>query len=183
MSVLDTRAEDRIARVEGLLEELDRVADGPAREVATDLVQALLDLYGEGLARVVGEVAERDDDGALAEALAGDELVAHLLLLHGLHPVALEQRVRGALDEVRPYLETHGGNVELLEIDDQGVVRLQLQGSCSGCPSSAVTLKHAVEEAIHKAAPDVAGIVAEDAERPALIQLEVFQACPAPMHP
>ena len=53
-------------------------------------------------------VAERDD-GTLADALAGDELVAHLLLLHGLHPVPLEARVRGALDEVRPYLETHGG--------------------------------------------------------------------------
>jgi Fe-S cluster biogenesis protein NfuA len=63
-------------------------------------------------------------------------------------------------------------------------VRLQLQGSCSGCPSSAVTLKRAVEEAIHKAAPDVTEIVAEDAPpQPALIQLEVYEACPAPLHP
>jgi Fe-S cluster biogenesis protein NfuA len=90
--------------------------------------------------------------------------------------------VLGALDEVRPYLETHGGNVELLGVEE-GVVRLQLQGSCSGCPSSAVTLKHAVEEAIHKAAPDVSAIVAEDAPpQPALIQLEVYEACPAPLH-
>jgi Fe-S cluster biogenesis protein NfuA len=182
MSVVDARGQDRIARVEGLLEELDRLGDGPARDTATELVQALLDLYGEGLARIVERIAQRDD-GTLAAELAGDELVAHLLLLHGLHPLPLEARVRGALDEVRPYLETHGGGVELLGIDDEDVVRLQLQGSCSGCPSSAVTLKHAVEEAIHKAAPDVAGIVSEDAERPALIQLEVFQACPAPMHP
>ena len=168
-------------RIEQLLEEVEGLADPAARETALELVQRLLDLYGDGLARIVDRVAEHDD-GTLAEELAGDELVAHLLLLHGLHPVPLERRVRGALAEVRPYLETHGGNVELLGIDE-GVVRLQLQGSCSGCPSSAVTLKHAVEEAIHKAAPDVAEIVSEDAERPALIQLEVYQACPAPLHP
>ncbi len=101
-------------------------------------------------------------------------------MLHGLHPVPLEARVRSGLDEVRPYLETHGGGVELLGIDE-GTVRLQLQGSCSGCPSSAITLQHAVEEAIHKAAPDVAGIVAEDAPPP-LIRLEVYEACPAPLH-
>jgi Fe-S cluster biogenesis protein NfuA len=168
-------------RVEALLEELEGVPDGPARDTATALVQALLELYGEGLARLVGYVAERDD-GTLADALARDELLSPLLILHGLHPVPLDRRVLDGLDEVRPYLETHGGNVELLGVED-GVVRLQLQGSCSGCPSSAVTLKHAVEEAIHKAAPDVIEIVAEDAPpQPALIQLEVYEACPAPLH-
>jgi Fe-S cluster biogenesis protein NfuA len=166
-------------RIEALLEQVERLPDAAARETALELVQGLLDLYGEGLARMVGHIAERDD-GTLADALAGDELVAHLLLLHGLHPVPLEARVRGALDEVRPYLETHGGNVELLGLDE-GVVRLELQGSCSGCPSSAVTLKLAVEEAIHKAAPDVTEIIAVDAP-PALIQLEVYEACPAPLH-
>ena len=169
-------------RIEALLEEVEGLADPAARATALELVQGLLDLYGEGLARVVGHVAERDEDGALADALASDELVAHLLLLHGLHPVPLERRVGEALAEVRPYLETHGGNVELLGVE-AGIVRLQLQGSCSGCPSSAVTLKHAVEEAIHKAAPDVEEIVAVDAPpQPALIQLEVYEACPAPLH-
>jgi Fe-S cluster biogenesis protein NfuA len=169
-------------RIEALLERVEQLPDAAARETALELVQGLLDLYGEGLARVVGHVAERDVDGSLAEALAGDELVAHLLLLHGLHPVPLERRVGEALAEVRPYLESHGGNVELLGIEE-GVVRLQLQGSCSGCPSSAVTLKLAVEEAIHKAAPDVAEIVAVDAPAPSpLIQLEVYEACPAPLH-
>lgn len=170
-----------VERVEQLLDQLDGVADGPARETATALVQALLELYGEGLARVVEHVAERDD-GTLARALADDDVVAPLLLVHGLHPVPLEGRVHGALAEVRPYLESHGGGVELLGIEE-GTVRLQLQGSCSGCPSSAVTLKHAVEDAIHKAAPDVVEIVAEDAPRePALIQLEVYETCPAPLH-
>jgi Fe-S cluster biogenesis protein NfuA/nitrite reductase/ring-hydroxylating ferredoxin subunit len=174
----DVEARERVARVETLLEELDSLADSAAREKATELVAALLDVYGEGLSRIVAQVAERDD-GALAEALAGDELVSHLLLLHGLHPVPLEARVRGALDEVRPYLESHGGNVDLLGVEE-GVAHLRLEGSCSGCPSSSMTLKLAIEEAIQKAAPDVEGIEAEGAvaaaPRPALLQLEVSES-------
>ena len=144
-----------IEQVEALL---DRVEAFPPeqREITTELVQALLDMYGEGLARIVAA------DSVPVE----DELVAHLLLLHGLHPVPLEQRVHGALDEVRPYLESHGGDVELLGIED-GVVRLAMRGSCDGCASSTMTLKLAIEDAIQKAAPDVEEIVAEGAVEPA----------------
>jgi len=122
-------------------------------------VQALLDLYGAGLERIVQEIALRDV-GELARALAGDELVSHLLLLHGLHPTGLEQRVLGALEEVRPYLESHGGDVELLALEE-GVAHLRLEGSCSGCPSSTMTLKLAIENAIRKAAPEVEEVVAD----------------------
>jgi Fe-S cluster biogenesis protein NfuA/nitrite reductase/ring-hydroxylating ferredoxin subunit len=180
----DGAARERVARVEALLADVEALADPGARETATDLVQALLDLYGEGLARLVGHVAERDADGALAAALAGDELVAHLLLLHELHPVPLEARVRGALDEVRPYLESHGGNVELLGVEE-GVARLRLEGSCNGCPSSTATLKLAIEDAIHKAAPDIQAIEAEGAVEPApapapLLQIELADALRRP---
>jgi len=68
--------------------------------------------------------------------------------------------VAQALDNVRPHLESHGGNVELMKIDS-GVVRLRLQGSCRSCASSADTLKLAVEAAIYAAAPDVVSIEAE----------------------
>jgi Fe-S cluster biogenesis protein NfuA/nitrite reductase/ring-hydroxylating ferredoxin subunit len=154
-----------VARAEGLVEEVESLADPAARDKALELVQALLDLYGEGLARMVGAVAERDD-GTLAASLSADELVSHLLLLHGLHPEPVEVRVGRALAEVRPYLESHGGDVELLGVED-GVARLRLRGSCSGCPSSTVTLKLAIEDAIRKAAPDLDEILAEDAEAPA----------------
>ena len=139
------------------------------REVTTELVQALLDMYGEGLSRIV----------AACDVPVDDELVAHLLLLHGLHPVPVRERVLGALDEVRPYLATHGGGVELLDVSD-GVVRLRLEGSCNGCPSSALTLQSAVDEAIMRAAPDVERIEAEGTEviNPALLQIEI--ACPVP---
>ena len=171
---MDDAARERIAHVERLLEEIEGITDPAARERSLELAQALLDLYGEGMGRIVGIVAE-GDDGRLAEALAGDELVSHLLLLHGLHPEPLEARVRGALEEVRPYLDSHGGGVELLAVDESAV-RLRLEGSCSGCPSSTVTLKLAIEDAIHRAAPEVEEIVAEgadDAPAPQLIQLEV----------
>jgi Fe-S cluster biogenesis protein NfuA/nitrite reductase/ring-hydroxylating ferredoxin subunit len=168
--------------MERLLEEVDGLPDPAARQVATDLVTALLELYGEGLRRVVEVVADADGDGELAAALASDELVAHLLLLHGLHPEPVEARVRRALHDVRPYLESHGGDVELLGVEE-GVVRLRLQGSCEGCPSSAATLKLAIEDAVHRAAPDVERIEAEGAVEPApppLLQLEVTPAVRQP---
>ena len=67
-----------------------------------------------------------------------------------------------ALEQVRPYLRSHGGNVELLEVRD-GVVRLQLEGSCHGCPSSAVTMKQTIEEAILAKAPDMVAVEVEGA--------------------
>jgi Fe-S cluster biogenesis protein NfuA len=167
-----------VARIEALIDEVEQLADPAARDTALELVQGLVDLYGEGLARVL----ERLDDETIA-ALAADELVAHLLILHGLHPEPLEARVRGALDEVRPYLASHGGDVELLAVED-GVARLRLEGTCNGCPSSTATLKLAIEEAIHKAAPDVEAIEAQGAVEPgpALLQIGVSEAlldCPA----
>jgi Fe-S cluster biogenesis protein NfuA/nitrite reductase/ring-hydroxylating ferredoxin subunit len=173
----DQEARDRVARLEDLLGDLEGVADPAVRERGTELVQAVVELYGAGLERIVSLLAERDDAPALADALARDELISHLLLLHDLHPVPLEARVTAALDEVRPYLESHGGNVELLSLDD-GVVRLRMEGSCSGCPSSTATLKLAIEDAIHKSAPDVVAIEAEGVveEKPQLLQIELSDA-------
>ena len=168
------------ARIEALLEEVESL-DPSCRAIAGELVQELVELYGDGLGRIVEVVAARDADGSLARELAADELVSHLLLLHGLHPVALETRVRGALAEVRPYLESHGGDEQRVGVED-GVVRLRLEGSCSGCPSSTMTLKLAIEDAIHKAAPDVERIDAVGVDEPApapaagLLQLEISDA-------
>lgn len=175
-------ARESVGRVEALLGEIERLDDPAAREPAVELVQALLELYGQGLGRIVELIAEHDD-GRLAEAMAGDELVAHLLLLHGLHPVPLEERVRSALDEVTPYLGSHGGGVELLAVEED-VVRLALQGSCSGCPSSTMTLKLAIENAIRKAAPEIERIEAQDplaqaAPGGGLLQIELSPALSA----
>jgi Fe-S cluster biogenesis protein NfuA/nitrite reductase/ring-hydroxylating ferredoxin subunit len=164
--------DDREARE--LVGRIDALLDG-ADEAATELVAALLELYGEGLARVLAHVPD-------PAGLAGDEVVGHLMLLHGLHPEPLEARVQAALDEVRPYLDSHGGDVELLGVDE-GVVRLRMQGSCKGCPSSAATLKLAIEDAIHKHAPDVEGVEADGAvpvpePEPGLAQLPMASWTP-----
>jgi Fe-S cluster biogenesis protein NfuA/nitrite reductase/ring-hydroxylating ferredoxin subunit len=166
-----------VAEVERGLEELESLGDAVAQEKATRVVQGLFELYGAGLERIVDVIAARADCTELARELADDELIAHLLLLHGLHPVAVEDRVLEALDSVRPYLESHGGNVELLGIVG-AAVHLRLQGSCSGCPSSAMTLKLAIENAIHKMAPEIETVVAEEppAAGPGLIQLEIAPA-------
>jgi Fe-S cluster biogenesis protein NfuA len=156
-----------LEEVEALLDRVEEFPDRE-REIATELVQALLDMYGDGLSRIV----------AAGSVPVDDDLVAHLLLLHGLHPVPVQERVLGALDEVRPYLVAHGGGVELLGVSE-GVVQLRLEGACNGCPSSALTLKTAVEEAIHRAAPDIERIEADGATAPSgLLQIEI--ACPVP---
>ncbi len=160
----DDEVRRRVARVDSLLEQIEALADPGARSIIAETVQALLELYGEGLARMLDSVARLGRE-ELLEAFAADELVSHLLLLHGLHPADVETRVRRALEEVRPYLESHGGNVELLGVAD-GVARLRLQGSCSGCPSSTATLKLAIEEAIQQAAPDVDRVEAEGMVEP-----------------
>jgi Fe-S cluster biogenesis protein NfuA/nitrite reductase/ring-hydroxylating ferredoxin subunit len=148
---------ERLEHVQALTERLDAIADPEARECADELATAIVALYGDVLERIA-----QVGGGELMERLASDEDMAGLLLAHGLHPVALETRVRDALDEVRPYLESHGGDIELLGIDD-GVARLRLQGSCDGCAASAATLESAVEQALRAAAPDLEGMDVEGA--------------------
>jgi Fe-S cluster biogenesis protein NfuA/nitrite reductase/ring-hydroxylating ferredoxin subunit len=141
-----------------------------ARGRAEDLVREVTDLYGAGLARILEILADRGLlDRATLDALTADELVSGLLVIHGLHPQDIRTRVAAALDGVRPYLGSHGGDVELLDVSGEGVVRLKLLGTCQGCPSSSVTLKFAVEEAIESAAPEVTEIQVVEAEsRPAV---------------
>ena len=97
------------------------------------------------------------------DELVDDPVVASLLLIHDLYPVSLEERVGEALDRVRPYMESHGGDVELLGIED-GIARLRLQGSCSSCQASSATLELAVRQALEELAPDLEGMDVEGIE-------------------
>jgi Fe-S cluster biogenesis protein NfuA/nitrite reductase/ring-hydroxylating ferredoxin subunit len=162
-------------RVEQLLAELGEQADARVRDQAEELVRLLVEVYGEGLARIV----ELAGDEAV-DRFTADGLVASLLVLHDLHPVDVTDRVRQALDRVRPYLGSHAGGVELLGVDDEGVVRLRLEGSCDGCPSSTMTVKLAIERAINEVAPevtrvDVDGVVAPPPPGPKLIPVETLR--------
>jgi Fe-S cluster biogenesis protein NfuA/nitrite reductase/ring-hydroxylating ferredoxin subunit len=150
-------------RIQTLLDA--SAASGPAaRERAELLVGEVTDLYGAALQRIMKLAAA---DPRLAEELTADDLIASLLLVHGLHPHELRRRVEDALDRIRPYLGSHGGDVSLLgvaEADDGAAVRLQFTGSCKSCPSSAVTLELTVEDAIRAAAPEISSIEVVTAE-------------------
>ena len=150
-------------RIDSLLSALG--TSGPvAQQRGEDLVALVTNLYGAGLERLLEVLADAGRLDAVAlDALAADELVSGLLLVHGLHPYDVTTRVAAALDSVRPYLGSHGGDVELLGIDDAGVVTLRLLGTCDSCPSSTVTLQLAVEGAIQAAAPEVTAIQVEPA--------------------
>ncbi|HEU0180125.1 MAG TPA: NifU family protein [Blastocatellia bacterium] len=148
-------------RIEGLIARIEAAPDPDVRADALNLAQSLMELHGAGLDRLMEIVARTGASGyALMDDFACDDLVAGLLLLYGLHPHDLETRVMRALDETRPFLQSHGGDVELLGVTD-GMVRLRLVGSCRSCSSSTMTLKLAIERAIYEAAPDVTEVVTE----------------------
>jgi Fe-S cluster biogenesis protein NfuA/nitrite reductase/ring-hydroxylating ferredoxin subunit len=154
-------AEQLMERIEDLTAQLETLDDRRGQQIGEALTAAIIQMYGAGLQRIVEII---DGAGATGEpikrALVDDGVVASLLLIHGLYPVPLEQRVIEGLERVRPYMESHGGDVELLEIRD-GVARLRLQGSCKSCAASASTLELAVRQALEEAAPDLAGMDVE----------------------
>jgi Fe-S cluster biogenesis protein NfuA len=173
-------------RIEQLLDELRATADPRSCDRAEELLRLVSELYGAGLARVLELADERAP--ALVGDLVADDLVASLLLVHGLHPESVDKRVGDALAKVRPLLAAHGGDVELLGIDaEAGEVRLRLLGSCDGCPSSAITLKSAVERAIVDAAPEIVSIDVDEPTPPApsvsvsIRPKPIYEECPAEM--
>jgi Fe-S cluster biogenesis protein NfuA/nitrite reductase/ring-hydroxylating ferredoxin subunit len=161
-----TDADQLVERVQALSERVDALDDDRARALAQELVGAVMEMYGDGLARIVRVLDGAGDAGAaIRDELAEDGSVASLLLIHDLYPVDLQTRVGEALDTVRPYMESHGGNVELLSLDD-GVAHLRLQGSCSGCAASQATLELAIKQALDEHAPDLAGLEVEGVAEP-----------------
>jgi hypothetical protein len=130
---------DLVARVEAAL---DRVESDPA---ALEAVQAVVELYGEGIRRIMAGAREED------------ELVSHLLVLHDLHPLPLEERVRAAVGDRAIVVSAH-----------EGVVRIRLKGGCGST---------GVEEVIRAAAPDVEAVLVADAVEPQVLRLP--QADPA----
>jgi Fe-S cluster biogenesis protein NfuA len=119
-----------------------------------------MDLHGAVVSRIV-EVLDSGETGRASLAkLGSDPLVCGLLVLYGVHPVSLEDRVRNAVESVRPQLYKNGGSAELLEIAD-AIVRIKIESSGHGCGSTPEKLKATVEQAILEAAPEVVEIAVE----------------------
>ncbi|MBF0450350.1 MAG: NifU family protein [Candidatus Magnetomorum sp.] len=70
----------------------------------------------------------------------------------------MKEKVQAVLDKVRPSLQADGGDVELVEVTDDGVVRVQLQGACKGCPMSQVTLRDGIEKFLKKELPEIKAV-------------------------
>lgn len=145
------------ARLQELVEQVQTQPNPAARALLEQLLQSLMAFYGEGLRRILEHVNRAEPEGRkVMDRLLADPAIGALLLIHGLHPNDIETRLRSALDRVRPYMQSHGGSVELLEIEND-FARLRLEGTCKSCPSSTVTLELAVRRVVEEACPDLAG--------------------------
>jgi Fe-S cluster biogenesis protein NfuA/nitrite reductase/ring-hydroxylating ferredoxin subunit len=149
------------ARIQQLLEQIESVPSPSTRELIHEFMEATLGFYGQGLARILQVANESGPDGQkVFQRLIKDKVVRGLLLIHDLHPSNLETRLLEALEAVRPYLQSHGGNVELISLTGEAAT-LRLQGTCKSCASSAVTLELAIRHAIEEACPDLIGFEVE----------------------
>jgi hypothetical protein len=154
-----------VRQIEDLLHDLGEIDSG-SRALAEDVIRLLMQLYGEGLDRIIGILHETQSQQAI-DRLAEDKLVAALLLLHGLHPTAPEVRIGAALER----LERRAGSHHLvLEGIENNVARIRVEPNGSGAPTA---LGDAIRRAIVDCAPDVAEVAIEGlAKEGALVQIE-----------
>jgi len=157
-------------RIEELIGQLGR----PAEELA----ELLMDMYGEGLSRLVTLLAGTPG----LRALADDDVVSGLLVLHDLHPDDTATRAARAVDSVRPFLGSHANDVEFLGVDnglDGPVARLGWRGA-GGCPSTLGTVQDAVRGAVERLCPEVVRVEVDGAAEPARKELPLLQIGPRP---
>ncbi|WP_190812719.1 nitrogen fixation protein NifU [Saccharopolyspora pogona] len=143
---------DEIVRAETLLSDLGSGVEPVAGTHAIEAVQAVVGLYGECLARLLRHIEQAGHPEVLAD-VARDELVSHLLLVHDLHPVGIEDRIGTALAEVEDAFEP--GSLDLLDVQD-GVARIRV--AVRGCQSTAARMRTSVEEAVMAAAPELESV-------------------------
>jgi Fe-S cluster biogenesis protein NfuA len=149
------------AKIEELLERATGLTDPGARATALELVQSFMDLQGAAVARIVDILSESGESGRNALAKLGkDPMVCGLMVLYGVHPVALEDRVKGAIEQVAPQLRKNSANVELVDVTESAV-HIKIETTAQGCGSSPDAAKQLVEQAIRGAAPEIAEVIAE----------------------
>ena len=151
----------KMERVEQLVQALNSCPDPLVRKQVQELVGTLMDFHAEGFTRMLEILQAHAGNASEAmKAMANDTIAGSLLLMYGLHPADVAARVRAALETVRPTLQAHQGDVELLGIQDDAVT-LRLQGTCNGCPSSTTTFRNLIETAIQDHAPEIRSIQLE----------------------
>ncbi len=131
-----------------------------------DALVATLEREGDERALLLLELIDAIHRPGLELIAAGNSehpIARALLAMYELAPVDDRVLVEEALDDVRPYIQSHGGEVEVTGVAD-GVVRVRLSGSCSGCAASAMTLRRGVEQALREHYPAFRELVAEEPE-------------------
>jgi len=135
-----------IAELETLVGTLERDGD----ERALMLLQLIDAVHRPGMELL----AAGESDHPVAQAL---------LAMYDLGPIDERIEVEEALDEIRPYIESHGGGLELLDVDE-GVVHVRMSGACNGCAGSALTLRRGVEEILRERYENFREVVAHEPE-------------------
>ena len=141
------------ARIDELVRTTESLADPFARALAIDLVQAVMGLHATALSRILEIVSA----GGTLEAMAADDFVSSVLVLHGLHPDNLGTRVDRAIEKLRRFFDPRGAGITLLQADSE-LVRVRFTGAR---PGSGAAAKQVIEDVIYEAAPEIAALVIE----------------------
>ncbi len=150
--------EQALIRLEALTAALDGIADSKGREAARALLELLLDLHRLSLERLSALVASSTDGSALMEQLTQDPHIRAILLLHGLHPHSVGERLREAIARMQPQWSARGFHVDLLSVgQSSAIVRLQKNGRTE--PPDRLRLE--IENILVDAAPDLDDILIE----------------------
>jgi Fe-S cluster biogenesis protein NfuA len=153
--------ESQIEAVDKMVRALEEASDPMLRANAKELVSALMALHGACLERMMEVIGKAGAAGkSIIESFARDEMVRSVLLLYGLHPVELKTRVLEALAGTSADVRSQG-SVSFVSLDEAGVLTLRVETKAGSCQSTGATLKHAIEQAVYEAAPDITGIVME----------------------
>lgn len=146
---------DRLVQAIASLETIVAAWDEQQRITVQALKSAIEDLHKEAFKRLIRTLKDDPAAGGRLRAALSDQVVYGVLLFHGLVREPLESRVQKALDEVRPFMATHGGDVELVAVKAPDTVEVRLLGACHGCPASGRTLTESVEKAIRQHCPEI----------------------------
>lgn len=152
--------EDLLTRLEGVLAEVEAM-DEMVRGRVFELLDGVDALHRMALSRL-GRALGEPEVGRLR---AADPAIAWLF---DAYAVGVDERAaaEGALDSIRPYIHSHGGDVEVIEVH-QGIVRVRMSGACAGCDASAITLQEGIEDALRESFPGFAHVEVEEDDAPA----------------
>lgn len=161
-TVASSEFQAQTGRIESLVEHASNLADNEARTTALELLQATMDLHGMAFSRIVELLGASEAGRASLARLGSDPLICGMLVLYGVHPVPLEERVARAVESARLQLRKHSGSAELISVSGTAV-EVKIESSGHGCGSSVDALRGTVEQAILEAAPEVMRVIVKGA--------------------